>query len=426
MQFLAIILVLTFITSFSIFTYIGSNALFYSKKESSGQTTTIESSDVLQTDSVVGHQNIPQDEKELDKRDEIVPEHIEKHVTEEDKQPTTEITENIVEEKPHSYVIELNGEELDRIDHSDELWMVYFNNPLCGFCQANRPKYEAFARYMEGKNIIHVGALACSENRGVCKKYGIRSVPTILFILMIRLLFAIPLAFCQFGGLDSLGGFAPGGLGSMPGFGGANSAPFGGSSPFGSSGLGDFGGIGTNPLSGSNFGPQSIGSNPFEPVSFGQSPFGESGTKSPFGDNLLKATPFGDSSMMKDPFGNGPFGQKTNPFECQSSPFQSFPSPFSKKKEKECPKEQKEEPAKPQPQPKDSKPCEPEPPKPCPPPSSEAEPPKCKPSSPAPASREPCFESRKASLNRDCPVHKRRYAFVPSECREDTSPRYRG
>lgn len=200
--------------------------------------------------------------------------------------------------------------------------------------------------------------------------------------------------------------------GSLGGFGGI------GESPFGTNGLNGISGIGGSPISNS-FAPPTMGSDPFGGIGknpfvgdgMNRSPFGESGFKSPYGDQLMPKSPFRDNEMMKTPFQQGPFSQ-------HGSPFGSVMNPFCQKKESppiDHDGEAKKKTAK-----KPECECEPAKPTPCPPPT---EPAPCAPS-PPPHRAEPCFESRKASLNRDPPRHVRRYAFVPTECRENTSPRY--
>ena len=63
---------------------------------------------------------------------------------------------------------------------SDQVVMVDFWATWCGPCIALGPTVKALAKDYEGK--VKVGKLNVDENPDVSVKYGIRSIPTILFI----------------------------------------------------------------------------------------------------------------------------------------------------------------------------------------------------------------------------------------------------
>ena len=63
---------------------------------------------------------------------------------------------------------------------SDQLSMVDFWAEWCGPCLALGPTVEALAEQYEGS--VKIGKLNVDQNPETAGKYGIRSIPTILFI----------------------------------------------------------------------------------------------------------------------------------------------------------------------------------------------------------------------------------------------------
>lgn len=63
---------------------------------------------------------------------------------------------------------------------SDKVVMVDFWATWCGPCIALGPTVEALAKEYDGKAVV--GKVNVDENPDISVKYGIRSIPTILFI----------------------------------------------------------------------------------------------------------------------------------------------------------------------------------------------------------------------------------------------------
>ena len=81
-----------------------------------------------------------------------------------------------------SNVIELQGEENFNNDvlNSDKPVLVDFWAEWCGPCRMVTPIIEELAGEYDGKAVI--GKLNVDQNPEVSMKYGIRSIPTVLYI----------------------------------------------------------------------------------------------------------------------------------------------------------------------------------------------------------------------------------------------------
>ena len=74
----------------------------------------------------------------------------------------------------------LDGTNFDKeVVQSDDIWLILFYAPWCGYCQAFSPEYLRAAKALKG--IFKIGAIDADKERSVSGKYGIRGFPTVKF-----------------------------------------------------------------------------------------------------------------------------------------------------------------------------------------------------------------------------------------------------
>lgn len=79
-----------------------------------------------------------------------------------------------------SAVVELTEPKFeDEVANSEDVWFVEFYAPWCGHCKSLKPEYEDAAQQLEGK--VKLGAVDCTQEEGLCGKFGVRGYPTIKF-----------------------------------------------------------------------------------------------------------------------------------------------------------------------------------------------------------------------------------------------------
>ncbi len=77
--------------------------------------------------------------------------------------------------------VELTDANFDElVMKSDKPWVIDFWAEWCGPCRMVGPIVEEMGREYEGK--AYVGKVDVDSNPGIAVKFGIRNIPTILFI----------------------------------------------------------------------------------------------------------------------------------------------------------------------------------------------------------------------------------------------------
>ena len=76
--------------------------------------------------------------------------------------------------------IEITDANYEQYANSGQLTVIDFWAPWCGPCRAIAPTIEELSNEYEGKAVI--GKLNVDENPETCEKFGIRNIPTIIFV----------------------------------------------------------------------------------------------------------------------------------------------------------------------------------------------------------------------------------------------------
>jgi thioredoxin len=83
--------------------------------------------------------------------------------------------------KSEPWLVELDEKNFDEtLAVADGVLMVDFWATWCGPCRAVAPVLEDLARTSEGK--ITLGKVNVDDNPALAARYGVRSIPTILFV----------------------------------------------------------------------------------------------------------------------------------------------------------------------------------------------------------------------------------------------------
>ena len=76
--------------------------------------------------------------------------------------------------------VEITDANYEQYASSGQLVVIDFWAPWCGPCRTIAPIIDELAKAYEGKAIV--GKLNVDENPEVCEEFGIRNIPSILFI----------------------------------------------------------------------------------------------------------------------------------------------------------------------------------------------------------------------------------------------------
>ncbi|MEO1942130.1 MAG: thioredoxin [Campylobacterales bacterium] len=76
--------------------------------------------------------------------------------------------------------MELNSQNFAEVIKNNKVVMVDFWAPWCGPCRMIAPTIEELAKEYEGRAVI--AKVNTDENQDLAIKFGIRSIPTVLFI----------------------------------------------------------------------------------------------------------------------------------------------------------------------------------------------------------------------------------------------------
>jgi thioredoxin 1 len=76
--------------------------------------------------------------------------------------------------------IEITDANYEQYATSGKLVVIDFWAPWCGPCRAIAPLIEELSHEYEGKAVI--GKLNVDDNPETCEKFGIRNIPTVIFV----------------------------------------------------------------------------------------------------------------------------------------------------------------------------------------------------------------------------------------------------
>jgi thioredoxin 1 len=78
--------------------------------------------------------------------------------------------------------LEVTDSNIDETLSKKELTILQFSAEWCGPCKMLTPIIDGLAKEYSENEKVSIGKINVDENSGLSMKYGIRGVPTILFI----------------------------------------------------------------------------------------------------------------------------------------------------------------------------------------------------------------------------------------------------
>ncbi|KAJ3010044.1 hypothetical protein HKX48_007603 [Thoreauomyces humboldtii] len=77
-------------------------------------------------------------------------------------------------------VVHLTDKTHAEMTGSGEPWLIMHHAPWCGHCKNLKPEFDQLAKDVKGQ--LNIGAVDCTVEKEICRKYRVRGYPTILYV----------------------------------------------------------------------------------------------------------------------------------------------------------------------------------------------------------------------------------------------------